>query len=134
MQVHLDTRLDLNSHQAMANGNSVCPTIDEEHAQTPRPASESGDDVEKTSDSAIETVSPRKVHGFKWFLAVVSVMTSTFLFALDNTIVADVQPAIVKTFGQVDKLPWLSVAFLVSAIGTNLFWSVIFIHTASDSS
>lgn len=65
---------------------------------------------------------PRDIHGIKWALAVLSILISTFLFALDNTIVADVQPAIVERFGQVDKLPWLSVAFLVAASGTNLVW------------
>ena len=65
---------------------------------------------------------PRDIHGIKWALAVISILISTFLFALDNTIVADVQPAIVERFGQVDKLPWLSVAFLVAASGTNLVW------------
>ncbi len=67
-------------------------------------------------------VSPRKVHGIKWAFVVSSVLASTFLFALDNTIVADVQPAIVERFGEVNKLPWLSVAFLVAAAGTNLVW------------
>ena len=65
---------------------------------------------------------PRDIHGVKWALAVISILISTFLFALDNTIVADVQPAIVERFGEVNKLPWLSVAFLVAAAGTNLVW------------
>ncbi|KAI4112194.1 MAG: hypothetical protein LQ339_000202 [Xanthoria mediterranea] len=69
---------------------------------------------------------PRDVHGIKWVLLVLSILSSTFLFALDNTIVADVQPAIVKRFGSIDKLPWLSVAFLVAAAGTNLVWGKIY--------
>ena len=67
---------------------------------------------------------PRDVHGFAWLLVVLSILSSTFLFALDNTIVADVQPAIVERFGSISKLPWLSVAFLVAAASTNLIWSV----------
>ncbi len=70
----------------------------------------------------VDETAPRDIHGIKWALAVLSILISTFLFALDNTIVADVQPAIVERFGQVDKLPWLSVAFLVAASGTNLVW------------
>lgn len=70
----------------------------------------------------VEQPSPRDVHGIKWAFAVIAVLASTFLFALDNTIVADVQPAIVERFGEVNKLPWLSVAFLVAAAGTNLVW------------
>jgi MFS family permease len=36
------------------------------------------------------------------------------LFALDNTIVADVQPAIVEEFQAVDKIAWLAAAFFLS--------------------
>lgn len=65
---------------------------------------------------------PRDVTGIAWFLVVLSILISTFLFALDNTIVADVQPAIVERFGAITKLPWLSAAFFLAAAGTNLFW------------
>lgn len=97
---------------------------------TPLPSSsgnsEHGDAAlaEKGSVMLEPEPSPRNVHGFKWVFAVSSVLASTFLFALDNTIVADVQPAIVERFGEVNKLPWLSVAFLVAAAGTNLVWLV----------
>lgn len=94
-------------------------------ATSPLPSSTANSehgDVEKAVETPQAEVSPRNVHGFKWVFAVSSVLASTFLFALDNTIVADVQPAIVKRFGEVNKLPWLSVAFLVAAAGTNLIW------------
>lgn len=79
--------------------------------------------IEKTVES-LETFAPppRKVTGFKWALVVLSILSSTFLFSLDNTIVADVQPAIVRQFASVDKLSWLPVAFLLGASGTNLLW------------
>ena len=87
-------------------------------------ASENGDlaVVEKAEVSQEPLHPPRDIHGIKWGLAVFSILISTFLFALDNTIVADVQPAIVERFGDVNKLPWLAVAFLVTAAGTNLVW------------
>jgi predicted MFS family arabinose efflux permease len=69
---------------------------------------------------------PRDVHGFKWFLVVVSILSSIFLFSLDNTIVADIQPAIVEEFGSVNKLPWLSVSFLLAAASTNLIWGKVY--------
>lgn len=78
--------------------------------------------AEKAVEPAEEQKPPRDAHGVVWVLIVLSILSSTFLFALDNTIVADVQPAIVKRFGAIEKLPWLSVAFLVSAAGTNLVW------------
>lgn len=80
--------------------------------------------VEKSLDFRGEQKPPRDVHGFLWALVVLSILSTTFLFGLDNTIVADVQPAIVERFGAISKLPWLSVAFLVGAASTNLLWSV----------
>ena len=64
----------------------------------------------------------RNITGMKWALVVLSILSSTFLFSLDNTIVADVQPTIVRDFDSLDKLTWLPVAFLLGAAGTNLFW------------
>jgi MFS family permease len=55
-----------------------------------------------------------------------AIYSSQFLFALDNTIVANVQPVIVSDFKSVEKLPWISVAFLIGAAGTNLIWGKIF--------
>src|SRR5947207_12169763 len=49
-----------------------------------------------------------------------SFLVGLFLFALDNTIVADIQPAIVDEFHSVDKIPWLATAFFLSATGTTI--------------
>jgi hypothetical protein len=81
--------------------------------------------AEKALEPVEEQKPPRDVHGIAWALVVLSILSSTFLFALDNTIVADVQPAIVERFDSITKLPWLSVAFLVAAAGTNLIWYVV---------
>ena len=64
----------------------------------------------------------REITGVKWILVVGSILSSTFLFALDNTVVADVEERIVERFGQIQKLPWLPIAFLVSAVSTNSIW------------
>lgn len=52
----------------------------------------------------------------------------TFLFALDNTIVADVQAAVVEDFGEdaVAKVPWLANAFALAAASFLLPWGKIF--------
>lgn len=75
-----------------------------------------------TDDRPPEPV--RKITGIKWVLVLLSILSSTFLFALDNTVVADVQPQIVQAFGEIQKLSWLPVAFLVAAVSTNLIWYV----------
>ena len=89
-------------------------------------SSENGAEAEKGVTPADPEKPPRDIHGIKWGFAVFSVLASTFLFALDNTIVADIQPAIIERFGDVNKLPWLAVAFLVAAAGTNLVWGKMY--------
>ncbi|SPQ26873.1 cd867ba1-2a8a-411d-a580-4cd420b027f1 [Thermothielavioides terrestris] len=64
--------------------------------------------------------SPRKIHGVLWALVVVSILSSIFLYSLDNTVVADITPTAVNEFGDVLKLPWLSVGFLLGGTGVVL--------------
>ncbi|KAF7593904.1 hypothetical protein BBP40_010606 [Aspergillus hancockii] len=68
----------------------------------------------------------REIAGWKWFIVVLAIYSSQFLFALDNTIVANVQPVIVGHFKSIEKLPWVSVAFLIGAAGTNLVWGKVY--------
>ena len=58
----------------------------------------------------------------RWTIIVLSILSSVFLFALDNTIVADIQPKVVERFDGVGKLPWMSVAFSLGAVSVNLVW------------
>ncbi|KAL8828412.1 MAG: hypothetical protein Q9170_006611 [Blastenia crenularia] len=117
-----------NNHGTIGND-----LLSPDHEKTPGTVTPSGTSnisdpalAEKAVEPAPEQRPPRDAHGFLWVLIVLSILSSTFLFALDNTIVADVQPAIVERFGSISKLPWLSVAFLVSAAGTNLVWGKIY--------
>lgn len=97
----------------------------------------SNDDVQqnKYTDSAPASakaeqpgVPPRDINGWKWYLTLVSILASTFLYALDATVVADLQPVILQELGGIQKLPWLSVAFLLSATATNLLWGRMYGH------
>lgn len=69
---------------------------------------------------------PREISGPRWAIVVLAIMSSTFLFALDNTVVADVQPHIVLQFDAVDQLAWLSVAFIMAAVSTNLLFGQLY--------
>ncbi|TGO39153.1 hypothetical protein BHYA_0059g00170 [Botrytis hyacinthi] len=90
-------------------------------------ASISGIDQEKAQVKQIEDAPPvRDITGWRWALVVAAILSSSFLFALDNTIVAVVQADIVVTFNDVSKLSWLSVGFLIGAASTNLVWGKIF--------
>ncbi|KGO47753.1 Major facilitator superfamily domain, general substrate transporter [Penicillium expansum] len=71
---------------------------------------------------------PRDITGWRWYLTLASILASTFLYALDATVVADLQSVIVQDLGGVTKLSWLSVAFLLSATATNLVWGRIYGH------
>ena len=61
-------------------------------------------------------------------LVILTINSGTFLFALDNTIVADIQAAIVKSFGAetVTKVPWLANAFALAAASFLLPWGKIY--------
>ena len=63
---------------------------------------------------------PRNMSPLPWVCVVTSLLTSMFLFALDNTIVADVQPSIINTLGNMDKFSWISLGYALGAIALNL--------------
>lgn len=54
-----------------------------------------------------------------------TILSSTFLFSLDNTIVADVQSPIIEKFGEVGKLSWLGVAFVLASSVTIITWYMV---------
>ena len=51
-----------------------------------------------------------------------AILSSVFLFALDQAIVADITPPVLFHFGSVERLPWISVALLLAVGGTVNFW------------
>jgi uncharacterized membrane protein len=88
-------------------------------------------DIEKQSDigppASAElpaTSEMREVRGLAWIMVVGSILSATFLYGLDQTIVANIQPAIVDRFDSLGQLSWISVAFLLGAASSNLFWWV----------
>ncbi|RYO89604.1 hypothetical protein DL766_000436 [Monosporascus sp. MC13-8B] len=68
-------------------------------------------------------VGERSIHGFKWILTVVAILASTFLFALDTTVVADIQPNIIQSLGGFEKFTWLGSAFVLPSASLVLIWS-----------
>ncbi|KAK4141943.1 major facilitator superfamily domain-containing protein [Dichotomopilus funicola] len=54
---------------------------------------------------------PRSISGWKWGFAYCSLLSVTFLFSLDNTIVAAIQPSILESLGSVNLLAWIGVGF-----------------------
>lgn len=76
--------------------------------------------------AADQSQTTRPIHGWRWAFAVAAILSSVFLFSLDQTIVADIIPAIVEHFGSVSKLPWVSVTLLLAAAGTINFWAKVY--------
>jgi hypothetical protein len=62
----------------------------------------------------------RPIHGYRWVLAMVAVYVTAFLYGLDTTIAADVQPAIVQSLGGIEKLTWIGVGFPLGSVASIL--------------
>ncbi|KAL1962640.1 hypothetical protein VTN77DRAFT_9354 [Rasamsonia byssochlamydoides] len=91
-------------------------SIEKSGEQTPPQILQDGSKLEANTppeNAADPNASPRKIHGILWFLVVIAILSSIFLYSLDNTIVADITPAAVNRLGDIVKLPWLSVGFLL---------------------
>ncbi|KAL1988061.1 hypothetical protein VTN96DRAFT_1092 [Rasamsonia emersonii] len=100
----------------MASSSST--SIEKSGEQTPPQLVQDGPKLEANTpgndtQEAEPNASPRQIHGILWFLVVIAILSSIFLYSLDNTIVADITPAAVNRFGDIVKLPWLSVGFLL---------------------
>ncbi|KAF7881616.1 uncharacterized protein EAF02_006304 [Botrytis sinoallii] len=107
------------------NGQSVMMTADEEKAAATVPTG----DEKQDHDAKLETGSSqpvklperkRTIHGIKWVLLVVAILSNLCFYAIDNTIVAVIQPVVVKDLGEVQNLPWISVGFLMAGTATAL--------------
>ena len=95
---------------------------------TAQASEENVEATQRASTAQVEAEEPvRNLKGIKWIICVLSVFSSVFLYALDNTVVATIQRAIIDDFGHIEKLPWVSVAFQVTSVALNLTWCVHFI-------
>ncbi|KAL8786818.1 MAG: hypothetical protein Q9213_002555 [Squamulea squamosa] len=68
----------------------------------------------------------RDIKNIRWVIVVTAILSSTFLYALDNTIVANIRPSMIETLGEIEKLPWVSVAYAAGEVGSNPFWGKIY--------
>ncbi|KAI9662152.1 MAG: hypothetical protein M1831_002848 [Alyxoria varia] len=61
-----------------------------------------------------------------WIVVSGAVLFSTLLMALDNTVVADLQPQIVEALGEINKFPWINPSFTLGSVGSALFWGRLY--------
>ncbi|KAL0935995.1 MFS drug efflux [Colletotrichum truncatum] len=99
-----------------------------DNASNKGPLSGDNTDTERGASKDITSGTVRTVTGWRWGIVVFAILSSTFLFALDNTVVADVQPQIVLQFDAITDIAWLGVAFIMAANSTNLLFGQLYSH------
>ncbi|XP_014555777.1 hypothetical protein COCVIDRAFT_101461 [Bipolaris victoriae FI3] len=93
---------------------SQSPVLDEKPPETTEPTGDEGPEYE------------RKIHGIKWVMTVLAVLSCVFLFALDTTVVADIQPNVIESLGEFEKYPWLATAYALPATAFALIQSKMY--------
>ncbi|KAI9653206.1 MAG: hypothetical protein M1831_006164 [Alyxoria varia] len=82
-----------------------------------------GETLTPDEDEVKEDAHPREgMKAYVWVLILISILSSHFLYALDNTVVADIQPSIIADLGEIEKLPWITVAFAFATASVTLVW------------
>ena len=97
--------------------HSVAPSILENDSST---MDLTANEKATKSDPSQDPATVRPIHGWKWFIAMAAVYITAFLYGLDTTIAADVQPAIVASLGQIQKLTWVGVGFPLGSVAVIL--------------
>ncbi|KAE8553251.1 hypothetical protein TMatcc_007312 [Talaromyces marneffei ATCC 18224] len=73
----------------------------------------------ESSDHQPET---RAVTGWRWILVCFGLYCAIFLYGLDNTIAADIQSAVLDTYGEVGQLAWIGTGFPLGSVATILLF------------
>ncbi|KAH7265513.1 major facilitator superfamily domain-containing protein [Fusarium redolens] len=94
------------------------------HAAHPRSPHTPGD-LAGSSDASLNETSQRIIQGWRWAVAYAAMLSTTLLFAIDNTIVANIQPSIINDFGHLELMSWIGTGF---ALGTMfiLLWGKVY--------
>ena len=113
---------------APSTPSSSAPSIDDKPQRLERSEDAFTTDSEKgpvTTSPPPEPEQVRTVTGWKWVVICVGFYVATFLYGLDNTIAADIQSAVLGTYGDISKLSWLGTGFPLGSIATILTMLVL---------
>ncbi|KAG9499643.1 Efflux pump dep3 [Fusarium musae] len=82
-------------------------------------------DFAGSSDASLTETGQRRIQGWRWAVAYAAMLSTTLLFAIDNTIVANIQPSIINDFGHLELMTWIGTGF---ALGTMfiLLWGKVY--------
>ncbi|MCJ1283719.1 hypothetical protein MMC26_003050 [Xylographa opegraphella] len=83
----------------------------DEHESTAEPTSNPA-----SAASPNEEDNKRAIVGWKWVLVAIAINSGSFLYGLDNTIVADIQAAVVESFHEPGKLAWIGSGFPLGSV------------------
>ncbi|KAI1432591.1 MFS general substrate transporter [Xylaria sp. CBS 124048] len=90
------------------------------HLEAAQAIKEQPDSTSAGESGNLNTSRSQAITGGRWFLIVIAVLINTFVYAVDNTVVAVIQPAIVKQFDNLTDLPWVSTGFILAGTATAL--------------
>lgn len=82
--------------------------------------------VDNKDDSNIAEDDVRKITGLRWFLICASLYLSALMYGLDTTIAADLQGAVIATFGEVSQLAWIGAGFPLGSVAVILPYGFLF--------
>ena len=79
---------------------------------------------EEGVEDASHKRSPRdaSLTSLRWVVLCSSMLVAIMQAALDSTITADLQPAIINTFGEISKFPWINLLYSLGQGSTCLLW------------
>ncbi|KAI9845252.1 MAG: hypothetical protein M1837_005008 [Sclerophora amabilis] len=111
------------SSNASTDGKESSPSPHrdvEMNGEKPRSSLEEATRPSGTDETAEESANApeqkRTLTGWKWILIVLAINSGSFLYGLDNTIVADIQAAVVERFQEPGKLAWIGSAFPLGSV------------------
>ena len=115
-KMDLPARQEKEDIQSEFSATADLPTNDAEDAAS----------TEFANQDSATSLFIRKYKGWWWLAVCAAAYSSAFLYGLDTTIVANIQPFAVEQFGDVEKLGWLGIGFPLGSVATILSFSKAF--------
>ena len=89
---------------------------------SPTPGACCPDSLRENEEALADLLLPRRMKAWQWLVLSTTVLLATLLLALDNTVVADLQPQIVDALGEISKFPWINLTYSLGGVATSLLW------------
>lgn len=102
----------------------LCDHLEKPHtpSEPPRPVTPSS-----TMTTSTHSFSKPNPPAYKHrTLVLISAIIGYFVFAYDNTVIANIRPNIVADLGNIEDLPVLSVTYSLGTFAVNLFWGRLY--------